>query len=202
MISIGLDLPAGTIKEGLGPHGFVFKKILSMIYLFMCNCRRTHVLAPTAVDLVKYGQRGAILSERHSDLTFLTIHGRSRYPSLYIWTTNTDQRIRVEIPPGSNFLVQAGRQLEHITTYGHSDNELPLIVKGGPIRAGRHEVVVNDQTLAVGDSDANVFLCTHLAFLIRLLNDRRRISQIDLRLLSESRRPFSGTFYPSLVIPF
>ena len=41
-------------------------------------------------------------------------------------------------------LVQAGKQLEHIT--------------GGLIKAGFHEVVVNDRTLAVSNSDANIVL--------------------------------------------
>ena len=145
----------------------------------ICSCLsdvRLQVLAPSSTDLVKFGQKGTILTKFHSDIGFLTIHGRSRFPSLYIWTRNTNQRIGVEIPPGYNFLVQAGKQLEHIT--------------GGLIKAGFHKVVVTDETIAVSDSDANIFLCTHLAFLIRLLNDGGWNSQIDL--LSESRQPFSG----------
>jgi len=114
MIAIGLDLPAGTFREA-GVYG-------------------PHVLAPNSTDLVKYGQKGAILAESHSDLNFLTIHGRSRYPGLNIWARSTGKRIGVEIPPGYNLLVQAGTQLEHMT--------------GGLIKAGFHEVVVNDQTLA------------------------------------------------------
>lgn len=40
------------------------------------------------------------------------------------------------MPPGSgNLLVQAGKQLEHLT--------------GGLIKAGYHEVVVNDDVIAV-----------------------------------------------------
>ena len=103
---------------------------------------RPHLLAPTSSDLVKYGQKDTILAGFHSDLNFLTIHGRSRYPGLNIWARNTGQRIGVEIPPGYNLLVQAGKQLEHIT--------------GGLIKAGFHEVVVNDKTLAVSDSEAFV----------------------------------------------
>jgi isopenicillin N synthase-like dioxygenase len=41
----------------------------------------------------------------------------------------------VKIPPGNNLLVQAGKQLEHLT--------------GGLIKAGYHEVVVNDATIEV-----------------------------------------------------
>ena len=154
-----------------------------MIYLPMyvlCRFDRPHVLAPSSSDLVKYGQKGTVLTGRHSDVNFLTIHGRSRYPCLDIWVRNTGhwQSIGVEIPPGNNFLVQAGKQLEHIT--------------GGLIKGGFHEVVVNDQTLTVSDPHANILLSTHLAFImIRLLNDGRWNSQIDL--LSESHQPFSIT---------
>ena len=158
-----------------------FFKISSMAYLLTrvwCRFDRPHVLIPTSTNLGKYGHKDTILTERHTDLSFLTIHGRPRYPCLDIWARNSDQRIGVEIPPGYNFLVQAGKQLEHIT--------------GGLIKAGFHEVVVNDQTLAVSDSDTIlIFLCTHLAFLIRLLNDGRWNSQIDL--LSESHQASSGT---------
>ena len=91
-------------------------------------------------------------------INFLTIHGRSSYPGLNIWARNTGQRFGVEIPPGYNLLVQAGKQLEHIT--------------GELIKAGFHEVVVNDKTLTVSDSDAFQGLC--------ILNDGRCNSQIDL----------------------
>lgn len=105
-------------------------------YSFSLNSRRSpHLLAPTASDLVKYGKKDTILAGFHSDLNFLTIHGRSRYPGLHVWARNTGKRIPVKIPPGNNLLVQAGKQLEHIT--------------GGLIKAGFHEVVVNDQTLDV-----------------------------------------------------
>ena len=65
----------------------------------------------------------------------MTIHGRSRFPGLHIWARNTGRRIAVAIPPGRHLLVQAGKQLEHLT--------------GGLVKAGFHEVVVNDKTLAV-----------------------------------------------------
>ncbi|KAG8900854.1 hypothetical protein FRB99_005731 [Tulasnella sp. 403] len=92
-----------------------------------------HLLAPTASDLSKYGAKDTILAGFHSDLNFLTIHGRSRYPGLNIWARNTGKRIVVKVPPGRYLLVQAGKQLEHIT--------------GGLIKAGFHEVIVNDATL-------------------------------------------------------
>ncbi|KIM47745.1 hypothetical protein M413DRAFT_439417 [Hebeloma cylindrosporum] len=117
MVAIGLGIPGETFRSA-GQYG-------------------PHLLAPTASDLVKYGKKDTILAGFHSDLNFLTIHGRSRYPGLHIWARNTGKRIPVKIPPGNNLLVQAGKQLEHIT--------------GGLIKAGFHEVVVNDQTLQVID---------------------------------------------------
>ena len=93
------------------------------------------MLAPTASDLSKYAQKDTILAGFHTDLNFLTIHGRSRYPGLHIWARNTGKRIAVKIPEGNYLLVQAGKQLEHIT--------------GGLVKAGFHEVVVNDRTLEV-----------------------------------------------------
>lgn len=115
MTAMGLGLPAETFRDA-GKYG-------------------PHILAPTASDLVKYGERNTILAGFHSDLNFLTIHGRSRYPGLHIWARNTGKRIPVKIPEGNYLLVQAGKQLEHLT--------------GGLIKAGYHEVVVNEKTVSV-----------------------------------------------------
>jgi isopenicillin N synthase-like dioxygenase len=113
MAAVGLGLPAETFRDA-GRYG-------------------PHLLAPTASDLAKYGQKDTILAGFHTDLNFLTIHGRSRYPGLHIWARNTGKRIAVKIPPGNYLLVQAGKQLEHLT--------------GGLIKAGFHEVVVNEATI-------------------------------------------------------
>lgn len=113
MAAAGLGLPESTFKDA-GRYG-------------------PHILAPTSSDLQKYGQKDTILAGFHTDLNFLTIHGRSRYPGLHIWARNTGRRIPVKIPPGNYLLVQAGKQLEHLT--------------GGLVKAGYHEVVVNEQTL-------------------------------------------------------
>ncbi|GAA5949953.1 hypothetical protein JCM21900_005536 [Sporobolomyces salmonicolor] len=93
----------------------------------------SHLLAPTATDLAKYGRVGEIFAGFHTDLNFLTIHGRSRYAGLHVWARNSGKRISVKLPPG-HLLVQAGKQLEHLT--------------GGLILAGYHEVVCTPATLA------------------------------------------------------
>jgi len=113
MVAIGLGLSPDAFREA-GKYG-------------------PHILAPTASDLVKYGDKNTILAGFHSDLNFLTIHGRSRYPGLHIWARNTGKRIPVRMPEGNYLLVQAGKQLEHLT--------------GGLIKAGFHEVVVNERTI-------------------------------------------------------
>ncbi|EPT04041.1 hypothetical protein FOMPIDRAFT_1022142 [Fomitopsis schrenkii] len=116
MVCIGLGVPQKTFRDA-GRYG-------------------PHLLAPTASDLVKYGQQDTILAGFHTDLNFLTIHGRSRYPGLNIWARNTGKRIPVRFPPtGRYLLVQAGKQIEHLS--------------GGLIKAGYHEVVVNEATLQV-----------------------------------------------------
>ncbi|KAI9512496.1 Clavaminate synthase-like protein [Russula earlei] len=115
MAAVGLGLPRETFTDA-GRYG-------------------PHLLAPTASDLVKYDKKDIILAGFHTDLNFLTIHGRSRYPGLHIWARNTGKRILVQFPPtGRYLLVQAGKQLEHLS--------------GGLIKAGYHEVVVNEATIA------------------------------------------------------
>ncbi|KAH7367139.1 hypothetical protein B0T11DRAFT_50643 [Plectosphaerella cucumerina] len=115
MAALGLGLADGTFTSA-GRYG-------------------PHLLAPTASDLSRYGEDGTILAGFHTDLNFLTIHGRSRYPGLHIWARNTGRKIAVKIPQGNYLLVQAGKQLEHLT--------------GGLVKAGYHEVVVNEATRAV-----------------------------------------------------
>ena len=136
MAAVGLGLPRETFKDA-GRYGYVSD---ATWLLFQANygrlCYRPHLLAPTASDLVKYGEKDTILAGFHTDLNFLTIHGRSRYPGLNIWARNTGKRIAVRFPPtGRYLLVQAGKQLEHLS--------------GGLIKAGFHEVVVNEATLGV-----------------------------------------------------
>jgi hypothetical protein len=61
-----------------------------------------------------------------SDLNFMTIHGKSRFPGLFIWTRE-GKRVPVKVPDGC-LLVQAGKQFEYMTA--------------GHVLAGHHEVRV------------------------------------------------------------
>lgn len=131
MTAVGLGLPAEYFSDA-GRYGFVSTHLTSLLFA-LTNVIRPHLLAPTASDLRKYGNKDTILAGFHTDLNFLTIHGRSRYPGLNIWARNTGDRIAVKIPPGNYLLVQAGKQLEYST--------------GGLIKAGYHEVVVNEMTI-------------------------------------------------------
>ena len=67
------------------------------------------MLAPTGSDLTLHCQPGTVLAGYHSDLNFLTIHGRCRFPGLFIWLKN-GRRVRVTVPEGC-LLLQAGKQV-------------------------------------------------------------------------------------------
>lgn len=95
-----------------------------------CLVGGPHILAPNGSDL-RVNKLGAVLNGFHYDISFLTAHGKSRYPSLYIWLRN-NQRLLVKIPDGC-LLLQAGITFEHMT--------------GGYVHAGFHEVVVSDKTV-------------------------------------------------------
>ena len=58
-----------------------------------------HLLAPTGSDFNKFGQEGTVLAGFHYDLNFLTIHGKSRFPGLYVWTRE-GVRTAVSVPDG------------------------------------------------------------------------------------------------------
>ena len=90
-----------------------------------------HLLAPTGSDLHRFGELGTVLAGFHSDINFLTVHGRSRYSGLFIWTRQ-GKRATVDIPHGC-LLLQAGKQFEYLT--------------GGQVLAGFHEVIVSEQTI-------------------------------------------------------
>eukprot|EP00871_Galdieria_phlegrea_P005466 jgi/Galph1/5920/GphlegSOOS_G4608.1 len=114
MLSIGFGLPSNTFPE-LIRYG-------------------THLLSPTGSDLNIYGEQvGTVLAGFHYDISYLTIHGRSRFPGLYLWTSE-GVRLPCLVPPGC-LLVQAGAQLEYLT--------------GGYIKRGFHEVIVSEETRRV-----------------------------------------------------
>lgn len=92
-----------------------------------------HLLAPTGSNFNKFGDLGRVLAGFHYDLNFMTIHGKSRFPGLYVWTRE-GKKVAVTVPDGC-LLVQAGKQLEHLT--------------GGYVLAGFHEVVVTPATRKV-----------------------------------------------------
>lgn len=57
-----------------------------------------HLLAPTGSDLDK-NEVGTVFAGFHYDIAFLTIHGKSRFPGLYIWTRDK-KRMQVKVPEG------------------------------------------------------------------------------------------------------
>jgi len=91
-----------------------------------------HLLAPTGSDLVR-NDVGATLAGFHYDIAFLTVHGKSRYPGLYVWLRNW-KKVPVRVPKGC-LLMQAGSSFEHIT--------------GGYVLAGFHEVMYTEDTKRV-----------------------------------------------------
>jgi len=91
-----------------------------------------HLIAPTITPLKSLIEaRQKIIAGFHSDISFLSIHGKGRYPGLNIWTRD-NTKVRVKVPDGC-VVIQAGRQLEYITN--------------GYIMAGFHEVVIDTDTV-------------------------------------------------------
>ena len=78
----------------------------------------------TGADLEVHNTLDMCYAGYHYDLNFLTIHGKSRFPGLFVWLRN-GKRVAVRIPAGCLF-IQAGKQLEWLT--------------GGYVKAGMHEV--------------------------------------------------------------
>lgn len=99
----------------------------------------SHLLAPTASDLTKYDV-GTAFAGFHYDLNFITIHGKSRYPGLFLWTRDW-KKMACKIPEGC-LLMQAGIMFEWIT--------------GGYVLAGFHEVVYTEQTKRVRDQNIQI----------------------------------------------
>lgn len=112
MAAVGMGLPKTTFSDllKLGPH----------------------LLAPTGSDFNRFGALGTVLASYHYDLNFITIHGRSRFPGLFIWT-RAGKKLLVKVPQNC-LLLQAGKQFEWLT--------------GGQVLAGFHEVVVTPETVS------------------------------------------------------
>jgi hypothetical protein len=89
----------------------------------------SHLLSPTASDLVK-NDVGTAFAGFHYDLNFITCHGKSRYPGLFIWLRNW-KKMACKIPQGC-LLMQSGIMFESLT--------------GGYILAGYHEVIYTQAT--------------------------------------------------------
>lgn len=107
-----------------------------------------HLLAPTGSDLKHLAEQSeedeeraakkprlagqpvklnTVLAGFHYDLNFLTVHGKSRFPGLKVWTRE-GKVTAPKIPPGYLFM-QAGKQFEYLT--------------GGHVLAGFHEVIAH-----------------------------------------------------------
>ena len=91
-----------------------------------------HLLAPTGSDLNRYAKVNTIFAGWHQDLNFLTIHGKSNYPGLSVWTKE-GKKMAVKVPQGC-LLLQAGMQIEYLTA--------------GKVQAGYHEVVLTSAAQA------------------------------------------------------
>lgn len=75
----------------------------------ICNSQGSHLLGPTGSDLKCHGKKGTVFAGYHYDISFLTIHGRSRFPGLSIWLRN-GQKVEVKVPLGC-LLIQTGKEV-------------------------------------------------------------------------------------------
>ena len=78
MAAVGMDLPEETFSEKMNLGN--------------------HLLAPTGSDLRKY-EVGTVFAGLHYDLNFLTIHGKSPFPGLFIWVRD-GRKCSVKVPTG------------------------------------------------------------------------------------------------------
>ncbi len=62
------------------------------------------------MDGIILGQPNRVLAGFHYDLNFITIHGKSRYPGLFVWTRDGSKKA-VKIPEGC-LLVQVQYEKE------------------------------------------------------------------------------------------
>jgi len=59
----------------------------------------SHYLAPTGSDLSRYNELNYVLAHFHYDFSYITIHGQSRFPGLYVWLRD-GTRSAVKVPDG------------------------------------------------------------------------------------------------------
>ena len=74
---------------------------------------------------------GHVMHKLHFDRDLITVHTRSNYPCLVVYTTEDEARRIIAKPPPGALLVQAGLQLEWLS--------------GGYFASGLHEVIVTEE---------------------------------------------------------
>jgi isopenicillin N synthase-like dioxygenase len=79
MAAVGFDMPKDTFTSRMknGPH----------------------LLAPTGSNFNKYNEVGTVLAGFHYDMNIFTIHGKSRFPGLFVWTRE-GTKMPVAVPDG------------------------------------------------------------------------------------------------------
>jgi hypothetical protein len=125
----GLKTITSMFEKGSGlPLGTISWKFASA----------THILNPSGFDLDVMGL-GTVLTTIHYDMSYITVHGNSRFPVFSAWLRD-GRKVDIEIPEGY-LMFQAGKIFEHIT--------------GGYVLAGHHIVLHSDTTaLAVAQAKA------------------------------------------------
>lgn len=122
MLAVGLELPANTFTDLLnsGPHLLAptgsdvgnFHELGQIFAGMRClSCRALIILFVFFWSLMFFPSLSCAPHHIppagfHYDLNFLTIHGKSRFPGLYIWLRD-GTRVLVRVPDGC-LLLQAG----------------------------------------------------------------------------------------------
>ena len=135
----------------------------------------SHLLAPTGTDISKYNTLNKVYAGYHYDISFLTIHGKSRYPGLNIWLRN-GKKTSIKIPDGC-LLIQVGKQLEWLT--------------GGYFKAGYHEVICKKETIDSLNNNKSKWRVSSTLF--SHIN-----SEKELYPISSTRNELSILMYPKV----
>lgn len=93
MIASGFSLPKNALTDLMqaGYVSLLYRHYLAYLYYF-----RPHLLAPTGSDLTKFGSLDTVFAGFHYDFNLLTIHGKSRFPGLFIWLRD-GSKIQVKV---------------------------------------------------------------------------------------------------------